>query len=89
MGKTGVEGASAGTIIADMSSIAPLVAREVAARALEQGVVMLDAPVSGGEPKAIDGTLAIMVGGPPEACAQVRDILSVMGSSVVRVGESG
>jgi 2-hydroxy-3-oxopropionate reductase len=90
LGKNGVlEGASAGTIIVDMSSIAPLVAREVAARALEQGVVMLDAPVSGGEPKAIDGTLAIMVGGPPEACAQVRDILSVMGSSVVRVGEVG
>jgi 2-hydroxy-3-oxopropionate reductase len=46
-----------------MSSIAPLAAKEVAAKAAEKGVEMLDAPVSGGEPKAIEGTLSIMVGG--------------------------
>ena len=50
---------------------------------------MLDAPVSGGEPKAIEGTLAIMVGGPQKTFDQVKDILAVMGSSVTRVGEIG
>lgn len=55
----------------------------------EKGVIMLDAPVSGGEPKAIDGTLSIMVGGPEEAFKQVEDILKAMGSSVVLVGDIG
>ena len=50
---------------------------------------MLDAPVSGGEPKAIEGTLAIMVGGPQETFDQVKDILSIMGASVTLVGEIG
>ena len=50
---------------------------------------MLDAPVSGGEPKAVAGTLAIMVGGPQETFEQVKDILAAMGSSVTRVGEIG
>ena len=84
-----LEGAKPGTILIDMSSIAPLVSREIAAKAEEKGVIMLDAPVSGGEPKAIDGTLAIMVGGPEEAFEKVKDLLLVMGSSAVRVGEIG
>ena len=64
LGENGVlEGARQGQIIIDMSSIAPLVSREIAAKAKEKGVEMLDAPVSGGEPKAIDGTLSIMAGG--------------------------
>ena len=65
LGKGGVlEGARSGLVYVDMSSIDPMVAREVEAEVKKKGVVMLDAPVSGGEPKAIDGTLAIMVGGP-------------------------
>ena len=82
-------GANSGTILVDMSSIAPLASRELSARLLQKGVVMLDAPVSGGEPKAIEGTLAIMVGGPEETFNKVKDILSSMGSSVKLVGDIG
>lgn len=84
-----LDGAKPGTILIDMSSIAPLVAKEVAAKAVEKGVEMLDAPVSGGEPKAIDGTLSIMVGGKKEIFDQVEDILKVMGASAVLVGDIG
>jgi len=90
LGPNGVlEGAKPGTIIVDMSSIAPLAAREVAAKAAEKGVEMLDAPVSGGEPKAIDGTLSIMVGGKKEIFDKCQAILSKMGASVVLCGEIG
>ena len=90
LGQDGVlDGARPGTILIDMSSIAPLASKEVAERAKQKKVVMLDAPVSGGEPKAVEGTLAIMVGGPAETFEEVRDILSVMGASVTRVGEIG
>ncbi len=90
LGSNGVlEGAKKGTIIIDMSSIAPLVSKEVAAAARKKGVEMLDAPVSGGEPKAVEGTIAIMVGGPEEVFNKVKDILLVMGSSAVLVGEIG
>jgi len=84
-----LEGAKAGTILIDMSSIAPRASREIAAKAQGNGVVMLDAPVSGGEPKAIEGKLAIMVGGPADAFEQVKDILGVMGAAVTRVGDIG
>jgi 2-hydroxy-3-oxopropionate reductase len=90
LGNNGVlEGAKPGTILIDMSSIAPLASKEVAEKAKEKGVTVLDAPVSGGEPKAIEGTLAIMVGGPQKTFDEVEDILSVMGASVTRVGEIG
>jgi 2-hydroxy-3-oxopropionate reductase len=90
LGTNGVlEGAKAGTILIDMSSIAPLASQEVAEKAQEKGVIVLDAPVSGGEPKAIEGTLAIMVGGPEKTFGEVKDILGVMGASVTRVGEIG
>jgi len=90
LGANGVlEGAKSGTILIDMSSIAPLASKEIAEKAKEKGVVMFDAPVSGGEPKAVEGTLAIMVGGPQETFDQVKDILDVMGASVTRVGEIG
>jgi 2-hydroxy-3-oxopropionate reductase len=90
LGPNGVlEGARPGTTLVDMSSIAPLASREIAAKAQAQGVAMLDAPVSGGEPKAIAGTLAIMVGGPEDTFEQVKGILAAMGSSVTRVGEIG
>ncbi len=90
LGKDGVlDGAQAGTILIDMSSIAPLAARKISEKVKAKGVIMLDAPVSGGEPKAIEGTLAIMVGGPQEAFDKVKDILAVMGGSVTLVGEIG
>ncbi len=90
LGADGVlDGAKSGTILVDMSSIAPLASKEVSERAGEKGVVVLDAPVSGGEPKAVDGTLAIMVGGPAETFEKVKDILAVMGGSVTLVGEIG
>lgn len=90
LGQQGVlDGAKSGTILVDMSSIAPLASQDVSAKAQAKGVTMLDAPVSGGEPKAIEGTLAIMVGGPADAFAEVKDILAVMGASVTRVGEIG
>ncbi len=90
MGPDGVlEGAKSGMIIVDMSSIAPLAAKEVAAKAAEKGVEMLDAPVSGGEPKAIDGTLSIMVGGKKEIFEKCQGFLSKMGTSVVLCGDIG
>ncbi len=84
-----IEGVKPGAILVDMSSIAPRISQEISARLAEKGAAMLDAPVSGGEPKAIEGTLAIMVGGPQEVFDQVKDVLAVMGSSVLRVGEIG
>ena len=90
LGKNGViEGARQGSILVDMSSIAPLAAQEVAAELAKKGVEMLDAPVSGGEPKAIDGTLAIMVGGKAEIFEKVKPILLKMGASAVLCGEIG
>ena len=84
-----LENAKDGTIIVDMSSISPIVSREIAAACGEKGVTLLDAPVSGGEPKAIDGTLAIMAGGDEAAFKKVEEILLKMGSSAVLVGEVG
>ena len=90
LGKDGViDGAKPGTIVVDMSSIAPGAAQEICAALKEKGIVMIDAPVSGGEPKAIEGTLAIMVGGDEKAFATAKPILEKMGSSVVRVGDIG
>ncbi len=90
LGKNGViEGAKPGSVLIDMSSIAPLASREVAAKLASKGVEMLDAPVSGGEPKAIDGTLAIMVGGKEAVFEQVKDVLLKMGASAVLCGEIG
>jgi 2-hydroxy-3-oxopropionate reductase len=80
-----------GTIIIDMSSIAPGVAKRLADRAKALGATMLDAPVSGGEIGAINGTLSIMVGGDASAFAKAKPILDVMGNAekVVHVGEPG
>jgi 2-hydroxy-3-oxopropionate reductase len=83
------EGARPGAIVIDMSSIAPLAAQEVAKALAEKGVKMIDAPVSGGEPKAIDATLSIMVGGDPAVFEECLPILKCMGASVVRVGDVG
>jgi len=90
LGPDGVlEGAKPGTVLIDMSSIAPLASKEVAEKAKGKGVVMLDAPVSGGEPKAVEAALAIMVGGPKDTFEKVKDILAVMGASVTLVGDIG
>ena len=84
-----IEGADDGMILVDMSSIAPLASQEVSEAVAKKGVKMLDAPVSGGEPKAVDGTLAIMVGGPEDVFDKVKPILDVMGGSVTLVGDIG
>lgn len=90
LGDNGVlQTAKPGTVIIDMSSITPVVSKEVAALAAEKGVEMLDAPVSGGEPKAIDATLAIMVGGKEEVFEGVKDVLYAMGTEVTLVGGNG
>ncbi len=90
LGSNGVlEGAKKGTIVVDMSSISPMVAQKVGAKCEAQGIDFLDAPVSGGEPKAIDGTLAIMVGGKQEIFDKVEPILRTMGSTVVLTGKVG
>ena len=78
-----------GAIVIDCSSIDPIASREIYARLQEKGIEMLDAPVSGGEPKAIDATLAFMVGGKEEIFEQCKHILLAMGSSAVRCGEIG
>lgn len=90
LGAGGVlENAKEGTIVVDMSSISPIASQEIAAECSKKGVTLLDAPVSGGEPKAIDGTLAIMVGGDETAFKKVEEMLLKMGSSAVLVGEIG
>ncbi len=83
------EGLSAGKCVIDMSSIAPLASRDFAERLAKLGVDFLDAPVSGGEPKAIDGTIAVMVGGKEEVFAKYEDLLKTMASTVTLVGEVG
>lgn len=90
LGENGImEGAKKGTIIVDMSSIDPMVSKELSDKLREKGIYMLDAPVSGGEPKAVDGTLSIMVGGPEAIFNEVKEILMTMGDSTVLVGDIG
>jgi len=84
-----LEGSKSGQIVVDMSSIAPAVSQEIGAALKAKGVEFLDAPVSGGEPKAIDGTLAIMVGGDQKTFDTVKPILEKMGASVILVGDVG
>ena len=90
LGETGV-GAymKEGTTFIDMSSINPVASKEIAAELAKKGIRMLDAPVSGGEPKAIDGTLSFMVGGPQDVFDEFKPLLETMGASVVRCGEVG
>ncbi|MCD8098905.1 MAG: 2-hydroxy-3-oxopropionate reductase [Lachnospiraceae bacterium] len=81
------EGAHEGLDLIDMSSIAPLESRSIAEECAKKGIHMMDAPVSGGEPKAIDGTLSIMCGGPKALFDKYKELLEVMGGSVVHCGE--
>ncbi len=78
-----------GSTFIDMSSINPVASKEIAAVLAEKNIDMLDAPVSGGEPKAIDGTLSFMVGGKQEVFDKFKPLLETMGASVVRCGEVG
>lgn len=78
-----------GQIFVDCSSINPVASKEIYAALKEKGIEMLDAPVSGGEPKAIDGTLSFMVGGKQEVFDTCKDILLKMGASAVLCGEVG
>jgi 2-hydroxy-3-oxopropionate reductase len=90
LGKGGViEGAKAGVVVIDMSSIDPIASKEIGAGLAQKGIDMLDAPVSGGEPKAIDGTISVMVGGKKEIFDQYYDVMKAMAGSVVYVGELG
>lgn len=84
-----IEGAHAGLIYVDNSTIKPLTARLVAEKLAEKGVQALDAPVSGGDIGARNATLTIMVGGPEEALAKVRPIFEAMGKTITHIGEAG
>jgi len=90
LGENGVlEGIKEGSIIIDMSSISPIVSKRIAKESKKKGIEMLDTPVSGGEPGAIKGTLAIMVGGNKSTFDKCLDILNKMGESITYVGEYG
>lgn len=90
LGKDGiVEGAKPGTVFIDMSSIDPTESKAIGAELAQSGIEMMDCPVSGGEPKAIDGTLSVMCGGKKELFDKYYDMLMVMAGSVVYVGELG
>lgn len=90
LGENGIiDGADKGATVIDMSSIAPLAAREVSEGLAKAGINYLDAPVSGGEPKAIDGSLAVMVGGDESIFDQYKSVIEPMASSVTYIGEVG
>lgn len=84
-----IEGAQAGSILVDMSTISPSATRAMAQRLKERSAEMLDAPVSGGEQGAIAGTLSIMVGGSAEAFARVLPLFQVVGKNIVHCGGNG
>ena len=89
-GEDGVfEGIKDGVLIVDMSTISPVVTEELSEKAREQGASMLDAPVSGGDVGAIDGTLSIMVGGSDEDFGRALPLFEVMGDTVIHVGPVG
>jgi 2-hydroxy-3-oxopropionate reductase len=90
LGKDGlIEGARAGLIVVDHSTIPPATARRVAARLAQSGVHFLDAPVSGGEAGAVNATLSIMVGGSDFAFGRAEPLLRCLGRTVLRIGDSG
>jgi 2-hydroxy-3-oxopropionate reductase len=89
-GKDGVfEGVRDGALIVDMSTISPVVTEELSEKAGERGASMLDAPVSGGDVGALEGTLSIMVGGSEEDFERARPLFEVLGATVTHVGPSG
>ena len=84
-----IEGGKEGSVLIDMSSIDPTESKKIGAELAEHGIEMLDCPVSGGEPKAIDGTISVMCGGKKELFDKYYDMLMVMAGSVVYVGDLG
>ena len=84
-----VKTAKPGTVLIDMSSVDPVESQKIAAELAKKGIEMLDCPVSGGEPKAIDGTLSVMAGGKKELFEKYLPVLRAMASSVVYVGGIG
>ena len=83
-----IEGVRTGSLVIDMSSINPLVSQEIAKILKTKGVEMLDAPVSGGEPMAVQGTLSIMVGGDAKVFDECLDIFRHLGKNIVHAGGS-
>jgi len=84
-----IESATSETVLIDMSSISPTATGKVVSALAEKGARALDAPVSGGEPGAISGQLAIMVGGPEDLFEEAKPVFDVLGKSAVLVGDSG
>jgi 2-hydroxy-3-oxopropionate reductase len=84
-----LQGAGEGSLLVDMSTSSPVLARELSRTAREKGVGLLDAPVSGGDVGAVEGTLSIMVGGEEENFERARPLFEVMGETIVHVGPSG
>ena len=90
LGENGIlNGASKGNLIIDMSSISPLVSQKISNECEKKGVDFIDAPVSGGEPRAIEGTLAIMVGGNSSSFERAKPVFEILGSSSVLCGDIG
>jgi 3-hydroxyisobutyrate dehydrogenase len=90
LGENGViQGAGAGAIVVDMSTISPSATRRIGAELATKGIRMLDAPVSGGSEGAQKGTLAIMVGGDAADVAKAMPVLSAMGKTITHVGPGG
>ncbi len=90
LGENGViHGVKRGSVVIDMSTISPAATRKIAAALAQKGVEMLDAPVSGGDTGAINGALAIMVGGAQEAFERCKPVFEAMGKTITRVGGNG
>jgi len=90
LGKNGIiEGIKADSVVIDMSTISPQATQKIATRLREKGVHMLDAPVSGGEQGAVNGTLSIMVGGDAKIFKRCQPILEAMGKNIIHVGANG
>ncbi|MFI4922556.1 MAG: 2-hydroxy-3-oxopropionate reductase [Burkholderiales bacterium] len=84
-----IHGGKSGSVVVDMSTISPVATRAMAEKLAQKGMEMLDAPVSGGEIGAINGTLSIMVGGKPEIFAKVKPLFECLGKNIVHVGGNG
>lgn len=84
-----IQGAKAGSVVVDMSTISPDATRSFAAKLAAKNIAMLDAPVSGGETGAIAGTLSVMCGGKPDVFARVKPYFEKMGKNIVHVGDNG
>jgi 3-hydroxyisobutyrate dehydrogenase len=84
-----IEGAEAGSVVIDMTTMSPSVTREIAERLAEKGIEMLDAPVSGGDVGAKAGTLSIMVGGKEEVFQRCLPVLQAMGKNIIHIGPHG